>query len=383
MAKRIRELFPLGVATGGAHCNRHQERDQLQKNILNGHHTWLWARRRMGKTSLIEQVLKDLRTGRRKVVAKTLDLLVVHDIDELERRIREGVEALGVEILPKGQKTTTKLGRAFKELNPQFSVGAMGIHLKLGQHDSPIQGVSELLMGLDAAAGLYRRRVIMVFDEFQQLSQMKDVAIRAAAEGAIRHAVERAQHITYLFAGSEKHLLASMFEDEDRPLYRLCRKMTLQRISAAAYREFLRDAAKARWRRVLADERIDEILTLTRRHPYYVNALCARLWDNPRAPTPASIQAAWCGLIDEDQSLVAGRVLRLSAAQRAMLTAIAKADQGAEHPASREFLAAIRLPASTGNKSKEILEQADLIHQEEDGRWYLVDPIMAAYLNAL
>ena len=60
-------LFPLGVATGSAHCNRKEERAELAGNVLTGAHTWLWGQRRMGKTSLVEQVLQDLASSRRKV----------------------------------------------------------------------------------------------------------------------------------------------------------------------------------------------------------------------------------------------------------------------------------------------------------------------------
>ena len=60
MARVIKKLFPLGVATGAAHCNRKAEREELKTQLRAGTHTWLWARRRMGKTSLIEQVLSEL-----------------------------------------------------------------------------------------------------------------------------------------------------------------------------------------------------------------------------------------------------------------------------------------------------------------------------------
>lgn len=337
----------------------------------------------MGKTSLIEQVLKDIGTSKRQVVALTIDLMVVHDADELEKRIRKGVAQLGVELLPKNQKTTAKLTKAFSGFNPQFSVGALGINLTLAKPSSPVQGIAELLMGLDCAAGLYKRRVVIVLDEFQQLTTLKDAAVKRATEGAIRHAVERSKHITYLFAGSQKHLLASMFEDEDRPLYRLCRKMTLGRIDAEAYRAFLHSAGKARWRRVLSDEIINQILVITTRHPYYVNALCARLWDSCSSPSAKTIEAKWNALIAENRSVVAGKVLRLSATQRAMLKAIAHTENGVEHPTSQAFLAQIRLAASTGNKAKDLLEQDDFIHQDEQDRWCLVDPVMTSYLRTL
>ena len=78
---------------------------------------------------------------------------------------------------------------------------------------------------------------------------------------------------------------------------------------------------------------------------------------------------------------MAARVLELSAAQRAMLAAIAR--QPTPHPASQEFLRQVRLPASTGLQAKGVLERDDLIQQNEAGVWEPVDPVLAAYLRAI
>ena len=218
-------LFPLGVATGPAHCNRAAERAELAGNVRTGAHTWLWGRRRMGKTSLVEQVLLDV--ARAGVVAAMLDLLVAHDAHDLELRLRAAVERLGARIVPRGRKSSSKLAEAFRAFRPEFSFGAAGLKVKLSAPGRPERGIAEMLLGLDRAAGMYRRRLVIVIDEFQQLDQLAS-GTPHGLEGAIRHAVERSAHVTYVFSGSRKHLLASMFEDEDRPLYRLCRKMTIE-----------------------------------------------------------------------------------------------------------------------------------------------------------
>ena len=240
-----------------------------------------------------------------------------------------------------------------------------------------------MLLGLDRAAGMYRRRAVIVLDEFQQLGQLESGTARHGPEGAVRHAVERARNVTYLFAGSQRHLLASMFEDEDRPLYRLCRKMTLDRIGAADYRAFMRQAGISRWRSPVADAAIDRILAATTRHPYYVNALCARLWGGERPPSVEAVDAAWSRIVDEDKRVAAGRLVRLAPSQRALLKAVARTRGGVEHPTSLQFLSPLRLPTSTGNRAREVLEREDLIRRDDDGRWVLVDPVMTSYLRSL
>ena len=257
------DLFPLGIATGSAHCNRAKERADLTRNVLAGAHTWLWGRRRMGKTSLVEQVLQDLAQGRRHVAAATIDLLVVHDVQDFEARVRTAVERLSARIVPKNRRSSGKLAEAFAALKPEFSFGALGLAVKLPAPPQVLPGIAEMLLALDRAAGMYRRRAVIVFDEFQQIAHLKAGTARHGPEGAVRHAAERARNVTYLFAGSRRHLLASMFEDEERPLYRLCRKMTLDRIAAADYRTFLRQAGEARWRSPTQDAAIDRILAAT------------------------------------------------------------------------------------------------------------------------
>ena len=371
------ELFPLGVATGRAHCNRLREREELSDNVREGVHTWIWARRRIGKTSLIEQVVRDLAPD---LVTARLDLLVIHDANAFEARLRVALERAGARLPPGKRASTSRLARAFSAFKPEFSLGAFGLRLKLAAPSQADEGIGEMLLALDAAAGAYGRRVAFVLDEFQQLSELQGGTPRSL-EGAVRHAVERARNVTYVFAGSRKHLLASMFEDEERPLYRLCRKMTLERIGPDDYREFLLRAGRTRWRRRVPDEVIDRILTLTNRHPHYVNALCAPLWRADAEPTADSVEATWARLVAEEGGVAAGRVARLAPSQRALLRGIAEAEQGVPHPTSHAFLGRLRLPVSTGVRARDALERDDLIQQEEDGRWTLVDPAMAAWLR--
>lgn len=375
--------FPLGVATGAAHCNRKAERESLVRSIRGGEHTWLWGRRRMGKTSLVAQALADVARGPQPVAAATLDLLVIHDAADFEARLRAAVEQLAAQLAAKDSQASRKLGRTLGAWRPEFTLSALGLRVKLAPPQEAVQGVADVLLALDSAAAAYRRRAVVVLDEFQQLGQLKPAAAQRSLEGAVRHAVERARHVSYLFAGSQRHLLAAMFEDAERPLYRLCRKMTLQRIAAADYHAFIRRAARRRWQKGVDRAVVDDVLAVSTRHPYYVNALCGRLWRRDEPPTASVVQSTWQQIVDEDKAIASGQLVRLPGSQRALLRAIAKTPGGVAHPASQAFLAPIRLPSSTGNRAKEALEEEDLIRQEQDGRWTLVDPVMASYLATL
>lgn len=382
MVANTKNLFPLGIATGAAHCNRKQERETLKENIRSGIHTWLWARRRLGKTSLIEQVLGELRRARPPVHSIALDLNVVHDAESLELKIRHAAAQLSVALMPKGNRSQKLLSQAFDAFRPEFSVGAIGIKMTLRRPEEPAPGISDVLLALDRAASVAKRRAVFVMDEFQQLSSLNYGSSDTTLEGAIRHAVERAKHISYVFSGSQRHLLADMFENRDRPLYRHCRKMELGRIAADEYARFFARSAEARWGKPLERKLTDSILTLTYRHPYYVNALCGRLWEANKPPMEKQIYSVWQEIAAEDTAVVSNQVRNLSATQRAMLVGIAVAGR-VEHPTGREFLASIRLSASTGSGAKDVLEEEDLIRKNEQGLWELVDPVMAEYIRQI
>lgn len=374
------ELFPLGVATGVAHCNRKVERADLARNILEGRHTWLSGRRRMGKTSLVGQVVEDLNRNGSAVVAATVDLLVMHDARDFESRLLEAVAQLGVRMAPRAPSSAGALGDAFSALKPEFSVAASGLSMRLTSPGRENQGIVEALLGLDRVAGLHNRRAVVVLDEFQQLAAIKG---GGGLEGAVRHAVERVRQIACVFTGNQRHVLTPMFEHEDRPLFRLCRKIRLGRIAAADHFDFIREASVRRWDEALADAAIERIVAVTTRHPHYVNALCSRLWSGARAPGAQVVDTAWERIALENEPVAAARIVGLAASQRALLHGIANAEQGIEHPTSHEFLAPLRLATSTGNRAKDVLQQEDLILRDDDGRWRLVDPAMSFLLRRL
>ncbi|MEM6818956.1 MAG: hypothetical protein AAF578_09190 [Pseudomonadota bacterium] len=381
MSDLIKDLFPLGVATGPAFCNRDEERGAMKRNIRAGRHTWIWARRRIGKTSLIEQVLLELSRARPAIQAAKLDCNIVHDADSLDQALRRSVADLAIRMAPGGRiKVQNLLGNFFDRFRPEFQIGTSLFQMRLNPVESPAVNIADVLLALDALAVELDRRAVVVLDEFQQVSRLTHGRKDTTLEGAIRHAVERAKRITYIFSGSERSLLADMFENADRPLYHHSRKMSLGRISAEHYRGFLNEAARARWQRPLSDEAVNLILKRSQRQPFYVNSLCGRLWDERQPPTTSTVDQAWAEVVEESTPVVTERVGGLSATQRALLIGIANAGR-VEQPTSQAFLASIRLSASTGSNAKDVLESQDFIRPDLEGGWFIVDPVMYSYLK--
>ena len=370
------DLFPLGVASDAAFCNRRAERKALQDNILDGTHTWLMGIRRYGKTSLIQQVSRDLsRRGRPKIHAEIVDLFVVHSIESLDELLRDAVGRLSAQFLPKNRRVMGQLENIFAAFKPELSVGSSGVSLKLFGGQPSVQSIQRLLEALDEAAVKYKRRAVLVIDEFQQISQ---IDTKHTIEGAIRSVAQHTKALSLVFLGSERTLLAQMFEDRERPLFRLCQKMELSRIAAADYRRFLDDAAKLRWRRTLSDPSSHAILSLSDRHPYYLNVLCRELWRLNRAPGEQKVFSTWHALLSRERHQVYQSMMGLPNAQRAVLAAIAKEPTNA--PIAQRYLGKFGIAGSTMAQAIDVLLTKDFIRRSADGIYEVIDPLIKGYL---
>src|SRR3990167_10562909 len=233
------EMFPEGIAMGDAFINRVAERNILIKRIKSNKHTVLMAPRRYGKTSLVMQVAYEM-----KIHSCAIDLLAAYDIEYVRDQIVEKVGRLAIELLPNLTKAREKLMLIFKQMKPEITLGAFGQKLKLHLTNSPLQDMTDALLKLDETAKHFKKQAVIFMDEFQQISELKNYH---SIEASIRHAVERSQNVSYVFLGSNRHLLNQMFGDKGRPLYRLCQIMELGRIEGDKYIRRFKLLSKKHW----------------------------------------------------------------------------------------------------------------------------------------
>lgn len=365
------QFFPQGVVTDEAFCNRDVERAILANKIFMHEHTVLVAPRRYGKTSLITQVLRESRFP-----GERIDLFFVLSHDEVLKAITSAASRLVSALLPKTKSTTKKIIDAINRLNPRLTFGLLGQKLEITFKQHNEQSISELLLALDAFAAKTQQKAVIVFDEFQQVGELSN---SHSIEAAIRHAVELSQNITYIFCGSERHLLNEMFSDKSRPLYHLCELMKIGRIPSSCYAKFLNKMAQQRWFKPLDDQVIAEIIQLTENHPYYVNVICRRLWHTNKLPTVTIVREIWDDYVNQQSDWIINDLSALTLNQRKLVAALA--DQSTDAPHSQAFcLRAGLLPANV-QRSLESLKRLDFIDQNDQGAYKVLDPAVAYFIQ--
>lgn len=362
------EIFPLVIAQGDAFCNRVNERELLRYNMLHLKHTLLIAPRRYGKTSLATKVLADLR-----VPSQCIDFFTITDEASVMRLLQHGISELILSILPPHKNLLNRINAAFQRFNPSLEITVIGQKLKfrVNETTSSPEDIIALLEGLDKIAGEANTLAVLNIDEFQQLRTIKN---HVAIEGAIRHALERSQHIMYLFSGSTRHVLKNQFDDDSSPLFKSCHKLVLERIHENDYRKHLLAAAHKNWQCPLSPSAINQILIHTKCHSYYVNALASLLWRLETPPTLSDIDHHWELLARMEKPNFIQIIMNLSTNQRALLLALAK--QPTSSPTSQEFLTLTGLASASANLAMQVLLEKDLIYINKQNLFCVLDPLL-------
>lgn len=364
-----RTYFPLDLATGVAFVGRSAELGELRSLIKQGQHVWIQGPRRWGKSSLIRQALHG-----QDCIDIRCDLLGTTGIDNacdlLMNRIADSASRL-----TSGTKNAIeRIQEAFRDLEVSLSLKDAGVRLKFERDESSIpQFLSLALSGLDALAIAEGKRVVLVIDEFQALS---DIDKDHHVEGWIRGGIQGAKNVMAIFSGSNRTLLADMFTNPKRPLYRMCRSVEIGPVSEAGYSAHLAEAFSQQWGGDTDAAVIQAILAKTECHPYVTNLCCQLLMDQPAKPDLEGFSHAWEKVVRHDRSYQAERINGLNNSDKKVLRALAIAPTA--QPRSAAYLTQFGLASSTMGLALDRLVQQDLILQEDRGtrRFRVFDPIL-------
>jgi uncharacterized protein len=343
--------FPRGIAHGNAFCNREQERKRLTTNIHSRQHTLIMSPRRYGKTSLVKYTVDETTT-----LFGEADLFVAIDAKHIEQQLITGIK------------------RIISNLNTPFEQ----ILVRQPTNYDPATVIQEGLEALDNLLEKKKSYAVFFIDEMQE---MGEVAEGKGIEGALRHVAQQTKTISFVFSGSNRRLLSKMFYDRARPLYKLCDRMVLERISKEAYSLHINKYVKQKWNKPLTDEAFDTLMALTERHPFYVNSLCRRLLEAEAetGPSAAEVRSAWGTLVKEERQELARELSVLSAGQRKVLIAIAKGQN--KELMGKTFLQKVNLTGSSVSEALKVLEEGDYLEKQNDGTMRFIDPLLLSALK--
>ncbi len=345
-------------------CDRQAETERLISNALNGVNTTLISARRMGKTGLLRHVSAQLQL--QKINSVYIDIYSCTDLKQFTDLLVTNV----LQAFPPKSSLAKSMLDFLKSVRPIISydplTGLPQVSVDFNSYHEYEQSLSQLFRRIDES----EKPVVIMIDEFQQIASFPEQNV----EALLRSIVQGLNQCRFIFSGSHKHMLTDMFGARDRPFYMSTQFLNLGPIPADEYANFINNHFSKAKRRI-DPEGMTEILHFSRRHTYYTQALCNRLFATKNTTIDLSFvrQEAYL-LVQEQEAIYYQYRQLLSDAQWQLLIAIAL-EEKVFQPTAAPFIQKHKLSASsTVQRSLQALESKEMIQWVEtaDAGFYQV-----------
>lgn len=355
-------------------CDREKETETLLSALKNGRNITLISPRRMGKTGLIKNVFHHIQKENKSAACFYLDIFSTQNLQEF-------VALLGRTILGRldtlSQSALKSLFSFFKNCRPVISAdemtGAPSVTLDFIPERSE-ETLGEIFTYLNQAGV----ECYIAIDEFQQIMEYPEKGV----EGLLRSYIQFASNVHFIFSGSKKHLMESIFFSIKRPFYQSTQKLFLDPIPYVPYWDFARKLF-ALEKKVLQEDVFNEIYRSVKGHTWYMQYLLNRLYSLPRkTPTTELLHVLMQDIIKEEEYTYQTYFQILTSNQIQLLKAIAKEEIVSEIN-SAAFIKKYDLKgASSINVALKSLVDKEFILKEPQG-YIVYDRFLAIWLKKL
>ena len=373
MRKPSNPFIVSGYHSPAYFCNRKEELSWLREEFTNERNTVIYSWRRMGKTALVKHFFYQLRKEK-SADGIFVDLLGTSGMMEANRRIVTAILNHFGE-LDKG------IGPALKKL-----IGSIGATIGF----DPLSGTPQITLGMTRshsvntsleAIGVFlaerKKPVIICIDEFQQVTRYPE----ENAEGTFRAWMQDFPMIRFIFCGSQRHMMISMFSEESRPFYRSTQMRPLDPLPEETYARFI-EAHFRKAKKQIDRNHLARVFGWTRMQTYYVQLVCNKIFGRANRVDDLIMDEVFTEIIHQEIPLFSSYQQLLTSFQWKLLVAIAQAEN-VENPLSQNFLEPYGLgAASSVNSALHALTRKEFVIQHE-GKYTLHDTLLMRWLQGL
>lgn len=263
MEKTRTNPFKFGTIVAGDYfTNRVKEAVKIRSVIDSVNHLVILSPRRYGKTSLITKVLSELERP-----YLHLDFQLLTGEQDLAEQLLKRV----CRLYP--FQRVKQLVKRFS-LIPTFSINPLTneMSVSFGFTATPVSILEDSINLLDTISQR-DKRLIVVFDEFQEITRLGQDLDRR-----LRSMMQYHKNVNYVFLGSQESMIRELFEKKKSPFFNFGLVMPLSKISHADFHLFLYERLKF-WSSK-ADLITNQILEITDAHPFYSQQLAFSVWNH-------------------------------------------------------------------------------------------------------
>lgn len=357
-------------------CDRENETNRLINAIENQRNLTLSSIRKMGKTGLIHHVFNRLNKE------EEFDT-IYFDIYYTES-LSGFINKFGSSLLTENESFPEKIRKMIKNfiqsIRPTMSfdglTGSPTFSFNIENESAGVRTMEEIFGFLQQRS--FEKSIVIAIDEFQQIANYPENNI----EALLRSNIQKLQNVNFIFSGSDKQLLTSMFTDAKRPFYQSTEFMHLEEIPETDYSAFIKDKFNVN-SVVFKDEAILDALNLTRNHTYYVQFLCNKLYGSGiKTIDTDTVKQIYSDILQENEVYYSEYRDLLTKPQWNLLIALAKED-GISKVTTSKFLKNHDLSNSaTVLRGIQSLMDKKMIYKKNT-KYFVYDVFFAKWLQRL
>jgi hypothetical protein len=302
-----------------------------------------------------------------------IDLLEVKSSDDLCKRVIKSVISM-----EQKSGAAEKLFKSLSLLKPTLSIdpltGQPSISLDASvklQPDS-IEGILDMIGAINK-----RKALVVVFDEFQDILNLKD---SKEALALLRSKIQFHSKIPYIFAGSIRNKMDDIFNRPDSAFFKSAISIEVGSIDRNRFAAFL-NSKFSLGRRTVEQQVLNLIFEIAENNPGDIQQLCGAIWETTsykanvdESIIPKALQLIYSREIKGYEAIL----VQLTAIQLKCLVGLAK--NGGKAPMSSQFIkdSGIALPA-TVKKTLTRLIQLKILYRYKN-EYKFVNPFFKSWL---
>ncbi len=350
-------------------CPRPGAEKKLIDYISSGQNVLLEGERRIGKTSLIYEIMRQMK----KFQLLYIDIMEIKTIDDFCRRLIRAIVSMEQKngLVEKVFKTLAHLKPTIS-LDPLTGTPSLSLDASVKMKPESIEGLLDFIETLSK-----RKKLAVVFDEFQDILNIKEARVALAV---LRSKVQFQTGIPYIFAGSVRNKMDEIFNHPDSPFFKSAITLNIEELDREIFREFLEKKFLVGKREVTRGL-MEKVFEIARDIPGDIQQLCGVVWEITSYGDkiaediiPAALEVIYSRELKGYEAIL----VQLTGQQMRCLVGLAQL--GGKSPLSAEFLkfAGISQPSSV-KKALSRLERLRIIYEYKK-EYKFINPFFRSWL---
>lgn len=365
------EPFKFGCIVEKEHfCPRPALEAELRRYVSGGQNLVLQGERRRGKSSLVVKVVKDIRG----MGLLYVDLLGICSAADFCRRVMDGI--VGLDSSQSFLRKTVSMIASLRPLvviDRDTGLPAISLDSRSAADPSSVSAVMSMI-----AAHAKKRRICVVFDEFQDILDLPD-ANRVLAE--MRGKIQFMPDTAFVFLGSVRNQMSEIFAHPRSPFFKSALEVGIGEMTDPSFARFLLGRF-AKGRRKADADFIDGLIRSLDGVPGDVQELCDALWsvtETGECVDASKLTAAYRYIFAHEGSSYETYLKLLTPLQRKVLRALAAI--GGKHVVASDFMDAAGIHnASSVKKALSRLVEIGHVYYF-DGEYKFVSPFFREWIR--